>query len=173
MKYKLLIIITIAYLLTGCCCSNTPSSLDGYTPTATDYTVGDFALGGYTQPGSTNPNLGTDLDSTYRDLGGSPDGVDLTRTTPIKAKDSDHEWASSQPNYGYTIELARGEKASKVAKVLYKAPKAQRMAEIESQNGFVGVYGSYQTQDEAQKAYQALPQEIQQQAKIKSWSEVR
>ena len=166
MKYKLILMSATLSFLTACCCtSNTPTS---------DSMPSDFILSGYTQGGTSNTSLGPSEQTTLDDLGASPDGFEITRkSNPIKAKDSDREWASAQPNYGYTIELARSDKPSKVASVLYHAPKAQRMAEIESRNGYVGVYGSYFTHEEAQKAMQNLPSSIQQHAKIKPWSEVR
>ncbi len=97
--------------------------------------------------------------------------------SPASPKDVDRSWVTSQNPQGYTIELANGEKASHVANVLYKAPKNERMAEVQSQrNGkpyYEGLYGSYPTQEAAQEALNKLPDDVKQNAGIKTWGSVQ
>lgn len=97
--------------------------------------------------------------------------------SPASHKDVDRNWVNGQNPRGYTIELGESEKASQVAGKLYQAPKKDRMAEIKSyRNGniyYKGVYGSYNTYEDAQKALNSLPPDIKQGANIKSWSSVQ
>lgn len=97
--------------------------------------------------------------------------------SPTRAKDRDKNWVSSQNPQGYTIMIAEDEKPSKVAGKLYQLPKNDRMAEIKYQrdgkNYYQGVYGSYSSQEEAQKALDALPAEVKQQAGVKNWNSVQ
>lgn len=97
--------------------------------------------------------------------------------SPTSPKDMDKSWVTSQNPQGYTIELATGEKASQVAGVLYKAPKNERMAEVQYQRGgksyYEGLYGSYPTQEAAQQALNTLPDDVKQGAGIKTWSSVQ
>ncbi len=97
--------------------------------------------------------------------------------SPTSPKDMDKSWVNSQNPQGYTIELANGEKASQVAGVLYKAPKNERMAEVQYQQGgkpyYEGLYGSYPTQEAAQQALNTLPDDVKQGAGIKTWGSVQ
>lgn len=97
--------------------------------------------------------------------------------SPGKHKDLDKNWVSTQNPQGYTIEIAEGNKASQVAGKLFKAPKKNRMAQIKyNQNGgayYKGVYGSYNSYEDAQKALKELPDDIKQGAGIKQWGSVQ
>jgi len=97
--------------------------------------------------------------------------------SPTSAKDRDREWVSSQNPQEYTIEIADDEKAANVAGKLYKAPKTNRMAEIKyNRNGkayYKGLYGTYKSQEEAQQALNALPEDVKQGAGIKNWNNVQ
>jgi hypothetical protein len=97
--------------------------------------------------------------------------------SPISFKDRDKSWVSSQNPQAYTIEVAEGDKASQVAQKLYKTPKNDRMAQVKSQvNGsayYKGVYGTYPDEASAQKALDALPDDIKQGAAVKNWSSVQ
>lgn len=97
--------------------------------------------------------------------------------SPVSFKDRDRNWVSSQNPQGYTIEVANDEKASAVAKKLYKAPKNDRMAQVKYQkNGkeyYKGLYGTYDSAEAAQKALEALPPDIKQGAGVKNWSSVQ
>ena len=97
--------------------------------------------------------------------------------TPISFKESDQNWVTSQNPQGYTIELAEGDKASKVAQVLYKTPKNNRTAQVQYERDgktyYKGVYGSYGTATEAQKALNGLPPEIRNSASVVHWGSVQ
>lgn len=97
--------------------------------------------------------------------------------SPTRAKDRDRNWVSNQNPQGYTIEIANDQKAAKVASKLYRAPKNDRMAEIKyQQNGstyYKGLYGSYNSYEDAQKALNALPEDLKQGAGIKNWGSVQ
>lgn len=96
---------------------------------------------------------------------------------PIPHQDLDKKWVNDQNSAGYTIALGESEKASQVASKLYQAPKNARMAQVKYyRNGnpyYQGVYGSYNTYEEAQNALKALPRDLQQTAGIKNWSKVQ
>ena len=96
---------------------------------------------------------------------------------PTSSKDVDHQWINSQNENEYTIEIAESDKASTVANSLQKAPASERKAEVEYQSGdrtlYKGIYGTYRTMDSAQAALHALPAEIQSNARIKTWSNVK
>ena len=98
-------------------------------------------------------------------------------SSPVSFKDRDQNWVQSQSPQSYTIELSEGDKASKVAQTLYKAPKNDRMAQVKYQhNGkeyYRGVYGSYNSAAEAQKALDSLPPEVKSGASVKSWGSVQ
>ncbi|MGQ3891294.1 SPOR domain-containing protein [Legionella sp. CNM-4043-24] len=97
--------------------------------------------------------------------------------SPQRAKDSDRNWVVNQNPQAYTIEVADDQKPSVVAGKLYKIPKTDRMGEVKYQrNGtpyYKGLYGSYSSQEEAQKALDALPPDIKQGAGIKNWGSVQ
>ena len=96
---------------------------------------------------------------------------------PTSHKDRDRSWASRQRPGSYTIELDSGEKAADVARTLHKAPKSERSAQIKYQNGsktqYKGVYGTYPSYEEAQKAMRALPDDVKKNANIKTWGNIQ
>lgn len=96
---------------------------------------------------------------------------------PATAKDLDRSWVNSQNPQTYTIELANSNKAAQVARVLFKAPKNERTAEVQYQRGgreyYKGLYGTYPSYEAAQQAYNSLPEDIRQTAGIKKWSNVQ
>jgi hypothetical protein len=96
---------------------------------------------------------------------------------PVRAKESDKSWVSSQNPQNYTIELADDANASYVAKRLSQAPLRNRRAELkynkEGQSYYKGVYGSYSSAEEAQKALEELPAEIKQGASVQQWNRVQ
>lgn len=97
--------------------------------------------------------------------------------SPASPKERDREWVNNQSPQNYTIEIANDPKASQVAKKLYQAPKTNRMAEIPYQRDgmkyYKGVYGSFSSKEEAQKALEALPEDIKQSSGIKTWGSVQ
>jgi septal ring-binding cell division protein DamX len=97
--------------------------------------------------------------------------------SPVSPKNMDRIWVSNQNPQGYTIQIAEDEKAAHVAGALQKAPKKERMAEVKYQRGgkayYKGLYGSYDSQESAQQALNALPDEVKQQAGVQSWGSVQ
>lgn len=97
--------------------------------------------------------------------------------TPVSFKDRDKDWVTKQNPQGYTIEVADEEKAAQVAQKLFKAPKSDRRAQIKYQrNGkeyYKGVYGSFESQEAAQKALDSLPPDVKQGAGVKQWGAVQ
>ena len=97
--------------------------------------------------------------------------------SPTAHKDMDRDWVNNQNAQGYTIELGEDEKAAQVANTLYKAPKNERTAEIKYQhNGktyYKGLYGTYPSYEEAQKALNTLPADVKQKAGVKNWGSVQ
>jgi len=96
---------------------------------------------------------------------------------PVSHKDDDRGWMSNQNPNSYTIELAHDEKASHVANVLLNTPKTDRSAQLKYQQSgktyYKGLYGSYSDRESAQKALDALPDTVKQNAKIESWGQVQ
>lgn len=97
--------------------------------------------------------------------------------SPVSHKDIDRQWVSNQNPQSYTIEMADSEKPSQVAGKLYKAPKTDRRAQVkyyrDGRSYYKGVYGSYNSYEEAQKALQSLPEEVKQGAGIKNWGQIQ
>lgn len=97
--------------------------------------------------------------------------------SPVSFKDRDKTWASSQNPQSYTIEIAQSDKASLVAKKLYKTPKNDRMAQLKYQSFgktyYKGVYGTYPDETAAQNAFNALPEDIKQGASIQRWGSMQ
>ncbi len=107
-----------------------------------------------------------------------PDSYHIGATqSPIASKDLDKTWVSSQNPKNYTIQIADDEKAARVAGTLQKAPKNEHMAEVKYQrNGkayYKGLYGSYPTSEDANKALNALPADVKQGAGIQTWESVQ
>lgn len=96
---------------------------------------------------------------------------------PIAPKNADKAWVAGQNPQGYTIEVAHDEKASRVAGTLQKAPKNERAAEVKYQDRgqvyYKGLYGSYPSQEAAQNALNALPDDIKQGSSIKEWGSIQ
>lgn len=103
-----------------------------------------------------------------------PDSSFFTgRATPVSHEALDSEWVQQQNPNSYTIEVASDEKPAAVADVLQQIPKLARTAQIQQDNKYTGVYGSYSSQEEAQSAFNKLPANIRRKAKIKQWEHVR
>ena len=98
-------------------------------------------------------------------------------TPPQSFKSRDVNWVNHQNPQGYTIELGQGEQAASVAATLHKAPQSERMAAVKvKQDGkemYQGIYGTYSSQEAALAALNNLPDDLKQNARIKSWSSVQ
>ncbi len=172
MNYK------IRFLFLGVCIGNLSSCMvyeEYNTASYQTYTYNDAQL--YPQADYRMYNYG------YQN-GPSQSGVSVPDSyhvgeyhSPVSFKDRDRNWVSGQNPQGYTIQVADDEKASKVAQKLYKAPKNDRMAQIKYQrNGkayYKGLYGTYDSQEAAQKALDELPPEIKQGAGVTNWGNVQ
>lgn len=93
--------------------------------------------------------------------------------SPETPHSRDQRWVNRQNSSGYTIEITRGSKASQVAKDLMRAPKNNRTAAVRSGGGYVGVYGSYSSYNDARRAFDNLPPDLRSKARIKNWGNVR
>lgn len=92
---------------------------------------------------------------------------------PNRVSQHDQDWVSMQPAHGYTIQVAKDVNAARVAHRLIKVPHMHHTAEVQTREGFVGVFGSYATQDEAAKAIQQLPDAIRKEATVQSWQAIQ
>ncbi|MCX7116068.1 MAG: hypothetical protein NTW08_09215 [Gammaproteobacteria bacterium] len=94
------------------------------------------------------------------------------RVMPSSAHQHDRDWVSAQPVNAYTIQIAQHAQSTQVAKVLHDTPKTARMAEVATANGYVGVFGTYQTKEDAAQAMQSLPESIRKEARVTPWQEI-
>lgn len=97
--------------------------------------------------------------------------------SPTPHKERDKDWVKSQNPQSYTIEIADDEKAASVASKLYQVPKTDRSAEIKYQRDgkayYKGLYGTYNSQDEAIRALEALPDALKKGAGVKDWGTIQ
>lgn len=172
-KLRLLCLILGISLLAACTGIKEPDS--DYTPYQS-YTYNEASW--Y----SPNANYSNVMDDNYQQKADSsvkvPDSYHVGAFhSPMKAKDRDRNWVNQQNSQGYTIEIADDEKAAQVAKKLYQIPKNEPMAEINYERSgkryYKGLYGSYHSLDEAQRALNALPEDVKQGAGIKNWGNVK
>lgn len=148
------------------------------SPDYSQYAAYNYSELQYTQSYDANPDMYSQYPMSGSGMVTVPESYHVgANHSPTPAKDSDKNWVSNQNPQGYTIEIAQDQKAAKVASTLYKAPKNNRMAEIKAtKNGstyYKGLYGSYPSYEEAQKALNSLPDDIKQGAGIKNWGSVQ
>lgn len=97
--------------------------------------------------------------------------------SPVSHKNVDKNWVREQHPQNYTIEIADDPKASQVAGKLLQVPKDDRRAEVpysrEGKTYYKGLYGSYNTKEDAEKALNKLPADLKQGAGIKNWGNVQ
>lgn len=103
-----------------------------------------------------------------------PDSYHIGYGHPTSAKDMDKNWVKNQNPNSYTIELSKDSKPAAVAGVLHQAPKNERSAELKTNNGnYTGVYGTYPSYEAAKAKLDSLPDNIKQNASIKSWQNIQ
>jgi len=107
-----------------------------------------------------------------------PEGYHVgSEHSPASFNEREKSWVDRQNPQNYTVELDDNEKASQVALTLQKAPKDARKAEIKYNRGgkkyYKGVYGTYTNYGAAQQALNALPEELKQNARVKTWGSVQ
>jgi hypothetical protein len=97
--------------------------------------------------------------------------------SPTSHKDMDKSWVQGQNPQQYTIEVADDEKAARVASKLYRLPKTDRSAELKYQKEgkvfYKGVYGTYNSKEEAEKALNNLPTDLKEKAGVREWGSVQ
>ncbi len=169
-KIRILSICVCVSGLSACTTSYGPKSYVNYQYSAESTT--QFYADGYTTEG------GYYADNYQAKTVVVPESYHVgVAHAPTPHTDRDKEWINSQNAQSYTIELADGEKASDVANTLYKAPKSERKAEVKYQrNGkeyYKGVYGTYPSYEAAQEALKTLPDEVKQNAGVKTWGSIQ
>ena len=140
---------------------------DGY-----DTSGGSYRDGGYQDNGNGAYVPGS------RKVVQVPEGYHVgSDHSPASFNDREKSWVNRQNPQNYTIELGDGDKASQVASTLQKAPKDARKAEIKYNRGgkrhYKGVYGTYTSYESAQKALNALPEDLKHNAGVKTWGSVQ
>ena len=97
--------------------------------------------------------------------------------SPQSHKSRDKQWVKKQNPNSYTIEVSNGKKPATVAKTLNKAPKDNRRAQIKyKKNGntyYKGVYGSYNSKQDALRAMNKLPADVRAKAGVRKWGKVQ
>lgn len=97
--------------------------------------------------------------------------------SPTSHKDKDRHWVNEQNPQSYTIQISEDERAASVANKLTIAPKDERRAEIKTYKDgktyYKGLYGSYKTKEEAEKALENLPPELKTGAGVTNWGTVQ
>lgn len=135
--------------------------------------------GGYDYNGYYNSSYG-DYDQRYRPkrVIREERGYHLSSgETPTSHKKRDKDWIYQNNARHYTIQVGSDEKASVVARKLYKSPRTQGAAQYRHRDGnrtvYRGVVGSYKTKEEAQKALSSLPDDVRGSAKVRNWGRVQ
>ncbi|MDF1757126.1 MAG: SPOR domain-containing protein [Legionellaceae bacterium] len=170
---KIILISFSAMYLSACMMDGTSMSNFGsyrpygYSDSQMVYPEGYESYGSYEQ-GGYDPERRTESKVVV------PNSYHVGSGNPTPSKDLDKNWVNSQNPQSYTIELANDRKPSKVAGVLYKAPKNERSAEVKTSSGsYKGLYGSYPTYEAAQEKLNSLPDNVKKGAGIKSWGSVQ
>lgn len=151
------------------------------TPTYHQYPSYNYSDEVNYYPNHSSYSGGVDYGSPYM---GEPKAVKVpesyhlgTYRSPVSAKTNDKSWVHAQNPQAYTVEVADDEKAASVASKLHQAPKRDRMAEIQYQRDgksyYKGLYGTYNSPEEAQKALDALPDELKNGSQVQQWGKVQ
>lgn len=169
MRYNNCLSMILFLNLTGCA-SETFLHESVYPDMNGQYTPGDSSFQSY----SNNQTVFYDEKIETHDMPDTTTTVhSKQKIQPQTANQNDLNWVRAQSSYAYTIKLAEDPQASKVAKVLHAAPKTNHVAEVPGKRGYIGVFGSYETREEAERAVKALPASIQQNASITQWQEIQ
>ncbi len=169
----IIVFFTLTYL-TACSIDGTTNSLYNYG----SYNYGNAPMiypdsyNSYQYPEGYSPNNSQTPMATEKVE--VPDSYHMGYGHPTSAKDMDKNWVKGQNPNSYTIELANDSKPSKVAGILYKAPKNERSAEIRTNKGsYTGVYGTYPSYEAAKAKLESLPEDVKQNANIKTWGNIQ
>jgi len=149
-----------------------------HTTTAPLYPDGYDTSGGSYRDGAYQDNGNGAYVPGSRKIVNVPEGYHVgSEHSPASFNTREKSWVNRQSPQNYTIELGDNEKASQVAATLQKAPKNARKAEIKYNRGgkkhYKGVYGTYTSYESAQKALNALPEDLKRNAGVKTWGSVQ
>ncbi|MDF1684880.1 MAG: SPOR domain-containing protein [Legionellaceae bacterium] len=149
-----------------------------HTTTAPLYPDGYDTSGGAYRDGGYQDNGNGAYVPGSRKVVKVPEGYHVgSEHSPASFNDREKSWVNRQSPQNYTVELGDNEKASQVAATLQKAPKDARKAEIKYNRGgkkhYKGVYGTYSSYGAAQKALNALPEDLRKNARVKTWGSVQ
>lgn len=167
-KNKLLVVSLCVVGLSSCSSMFEESGYSSYQGYSYDQSV---VQDGQMQPGAYGEQVekkGVEVPNSYH--------VGVNRA-PVSPKNVDKNWVNSQNPMGYTIEVADDEKPSNVASRLQQMPATDRKAEVKYKKGgktyYKGVYGTYNSYQDAKKAYDALPADVKANARVKNWGSVQ
>ena len=169
---KTIIFISLTYL-TGCSIDGTSSSFYNYEPHSSQSSQmvypDSYDSQNYQNQEGYNQNPPKSSETVE-----VPDSYHVGYGHPTSAKDMDKSWVKNQNPNSYTIELAHDAKPANVAGVLHQAPKNARSAEIKTNNGsYTGVYGTYPSYEAAKEKLDSLPDNVKQNANIKTWQSIQ
>jgi len=171
-KIQLCAVIACAAGLASCGLSNNDTLYTSYTYKPYNYDE-TLYYSSQTYRGGVDYNVGTPSRGVT-----IPDSYHVgANHSPTPHKERDRDWVQSQNPQKYTIEIADDAKAASVASKLYQVPKVDRSAEIKYQKDgktyYKGLYGTFNSQDDALKALQSLPDDLKKGAGVKNWGSVQ
>jgi hypothetical protein len=177
-KIKFAVIGVCALGMSSCVVMENSTTANLVYPNYPSYDSNQYYMQNYYSSSNYRYNYNYKYDSQPRQEVVVPDSYHVgSMRSPVSFHDRDESWVNSQNPQAYTIELTEGDKPSSVAQKLYKTPKNDRMAQVKYQRDgkerYRGVYGTYNSAAEAQKALDALPAEIKNGASVKSWGSVQ
>ncbi len=169
---KIIIYLSLSYL-SACSIDGTGSNFYNYEPSRseTSQMVYPDSYDSNNPQNQTGYNYAPSVASETVEV---PDSYHVGLGHPTSAKDMDKSWVKNQNPNSYTIEIAKDSKPAAVAGVLQQTPKNERTAEIKTNSGiYTGVYGTYQSYEAAKEKLDSLPENIKQNATIKSWQSIQ
>jgi septal ring-binding cell division protein DamX len=177
-KTKLIGITLCAVSLSACNSLDHTVSGDAYKPSSHRDSGIQLYPDGYDNGGAYAPDTAQTAKTSDNPAVTVPETYHVgAYQAPESFKDRDKTWINSQNSQGYTIEVANGDKPAEVASVLQKTPKNERMAEVkykhDGKDYYKGIYGTYPSYEAAQQALSTLPEDIRQNAGIKTWGSVQ
>jgi septal ring-binding cell division protein DamX len=175
-KIKFAIVVSCVLEMSSCVILENGTTDNLYYPTYAPYDRGQYKTQNYYNWPNSNYKYNARQQDAQEVV--VPESYHVSdMRPPVSFRDRDQTWVSNQNPQNYTIQLADGDKPSRVAQTLYRAPRTDRTAQLKYQRDgkdyYRGVYGSYSNAAEAQKAMAALPADIRAVASVKSWGNVQ
>lgn len=169
---KLIVCISLTYL-SACTIDGTSNNFYSYEPSKNETTQmvypDSYDSSNYQSQYGYYPNPPKSSETVE-----VPDSYHVGYGHPSSAKDMDKSWVKNQNPNSYTIELGKDSKPANVAGILHQAPKNERSAEIKTNSGsYTGVYGTYPSYEAAKQKLDSLPENIKQNATVKSWQSIQ